>query len=395
MIDPCPIPPSRGRRYRLQPPAAPVRYLPSDNDAPRLARDGSGVKYEIRDFPRTSAPDRAGLRQTGSLRVGVRGASPRPRREAIHLRFQDGASWLTPSGVAKKRKMLEGKGLPDFKGRRFVTLTLDRAQFGDCPLTGYLAGKEKMRRFLDAGREAGLWKKDAYWAWKLEFQKDGWAHWHIIIDRTAKFSLEQMRTIDRIWGLGRTNCRRISKSAFGYQFKYAFKGVFQDDGEDSGLCVPQWFLEYYKPGGTDRPKSFQRVRFWQTSKGFYTGVKPVEREKTTPQSSYLPRPVAEDLDDRVHSVLVIARNSAGKYQLSSRLRLGVSIKHFIRVHLWDAENGYGCTLSSRSYAMDPQTVSKLIHQTEKWKLQQLHQANKLTLRKAQAFRRQHKSLETC
>lgn len=366
--------------------AAPA-YEPSDNDG---APTGGRNYFVTSSRPSVSA--RAGSRRPEKTRTGGRETSG----NAVHVRFQDSASWLTPSGVAKKRKMLERLGLPDMQGRRFITLSLDPARFGQCPLTGYLEAKEKMRRFLEAGRIAGLWDRGCWWAWKLEFQRNGWAHWHLILDRVKKFTHAEMRKVDEIWGLGRTNCRRISKSNFGYQFKYAFKGVFQEEDTDgTGLCVPQWFLDYYvggKNGG--KPRSFARVRFWQTSKGFYDASRKVEPSKKEQQTCILPRPVSEILHDSQRALLVVSRHRSGRYRKSKRLHLGVSYEDFIRVHLWDAEHGAGCTLSARSFVLDPHTITKLIDKTDLCKLQPLLRENHLTIKRALFLRRQHVSLET-
>jgi hypothetical protein len=329
--------------------------------------------------------------------VGGRARICPHRAKVLHVRFQEVASWLTPSGVAKKRKMIEAKGMPDLTGRRFLTVTLDPKMFGHCPLTGYLEGKDHMRRFLEAGRVAGLWDRGCWWAWKMEFQRNTWAHWHILLDRTRKFSHAEMRKIHELWGLGRTNVRRISKGAFGYHFKYAFKGVFQEDSQGSGLCVPQWFLDHYEPGfDGSKPASFARARFWQTSKGFYTGKPKPAPEKKEPQTSIVPRPVAEILEDRLRAVVVCARTAGGDYKSSKVLFLGVSMKQFFRVHLWDAENGAGCTLSARSFAIDPHTLkTQLIETNQTWKLQQLEQENRLTLKVALRLRQERRALETC
>jgi hypothetical protein len=323
--------------------------------------------------------------------------SSRRAGSTLHCRFQDSPNWATPSGVAKKRRQIERQGIPELKGRRFLTLTLDPEFFGFCPITGYLAGKEHMRRFLEAGRLAGLWDRDAWWCWKLEFQKNTWAHWHLIIDRTKKFTVEEMSKIHKIWGLGRTNCRRISQSKFGYQFKYAFKGVFQDDSEDSGLCLPLWFLDFHTVSSNgSKPSTFARVRFWQTSKGFYTDSRKTLSKASAPVSSFRPRTVREILDERTSSVLVIARDRLGRYQRSTRLRLAVDFAGFSRFHSWDSDNGAATTLSFRSYMCNPETVkNKLIEKHEKWKLQQLIQENKISLHLAKKFRAQQLSLETC
>lgn len=377
----------------------------SDNDGMQSA--GCGRNYAV-TTSRPPLPDRTGLRQPARLRGGGR---DRVHGSAVHVRFQDTPSWLTPWGVAKKRKALERLGLPDFKGRRFITLSLDPKMFGDCPLTGYLEGKEKLRRFLEAGRVAGLWERDAWWAWKLEFQANGWAHWHLIVDRVRKFTVPELFKIAEIWSLGRCNCRRISKSRFGYQFKYAFKGVYQDGDRDSGLCVPQWFLDYAgtktvlvrwtDENGNDcksweeKPETFSRARFWQTSKGFYTGKGRKAPSVKKPDSSIVPRPVRDALHDGERTAVVVARDEFARFVCSARLRLNCDFQQFIRVHLWDAENGFGCTLSARSYCLDPQTINKLLEERDKWKLQTILRENRMTLRLAQSLRLQRKAMERC
>lgn len=350
------------------------------------------------DSARPSKCDPPGRGHTARVSVGGRASS-----RVIHARFQDSASWLTPSGVAKKRRMIESKGMPDVAGWRFITLTLNHDFFGDCPLTAYLEGKEKLRRFIEAGKVAGLWARDVSWCWKLEFQRNGWAHWHFLLNRKRKFTENEMAKIREIWGLGRTNVKRITKGKFGYQFKYAFKGVFQDDDEHGQhLCVPQWFLEHYVPAvpesfpgaeDAEKPRSFARVRFWQTSKGFYTGHRIERPEPEEPLSSILPLPVSEVLEARKQALVVVARDGSGRYLQSRRFKLGVSSDRFFRAHLWDAENGAGATLSVRSFALDPQTLAKLIESHQLWTLKPLLRKNRLTLNRALFLRQTFQALE--
>ena len=395
-VSPGAIPFSRSARtYLLRPDLTNKTQEKIDSDFARVL--GSEIrKLHKSPLPVTPAP--AGFGRGVSPRVS--GSGPSFNRlilpRGIHVRLQETASWLTPSGVAKKRRQLERKGIPDLKGRRFITLTLDRSLFGDCALTAYLAGKDRLRRFLEEGRLAGLWDRGSWWAWKLEFQKDGWAHWHYLLDRTNKFNRVELDKIGKIWGYGRTNVRRISKSDFGYHFKYAFKGVFQDDSEGSGLCVPKWFLDYYcafKDG--KKPLSFGRARFWQTSKGFYTGVPLPDRKKSIPESSILPLPVRLIIDYRNSTIVVIARRWDGGYEKAATLSLGVTIEQFIRRHLWDVDHGYGCTLSFRSFVLDPATLNQLIDKNQQWKLQQLLSHNRMSLKQAQSFRRNHQTLQHC
>jgi len=351
--------------------------------------------YHLR-VSRAPTADPTGLGQPAGLRTGARESAI---GSAIHVRRSEPPNWFTPQGVYKKRKQIERRGMPDTTGRRFLTFSIDPELFDHCPLTAYLNGKEKLRRVLEAGRLAGLWSRGCWWAWKLEFQRNGWPHWHFIIDRTAKFTTAEMRKVSEIWGYGRTNCRRISKSRFGYQFKYAFKGVYQDQESDADqsprLAVPQWFLNYYKPSvDGSKPESFARCRFWQTSKGFYTKSAKPAVPSSEPVSAHVPVPVAQVVQDRQASITVVSRDTSGKYVKSATLHLGVVVSQFVRVHLWGAEHGQGCTLSVRSFIMDRHGINQVIRKHEKWKLTELLKANRLSLRKARQIRQAFKTLET-
>jgi hypothetical protein len=310
------------------------------------------------------------------------------------VREHVGANWFTPQGVHAKLKLLEAKGLPDFGGWRFITLSCDPKFFGGDPLLAYLAGREHMRRFMDRCREAGLWAADAKWCWKLEFQKNGWAHWHLLVDRKKKFTHAEFRKIEDVWGFGRTNVRRIAKSKkFGYLFKYVFKGVYQE-GDDSGFSVPAWFLDHFEPSkGGEKPKSFARVRFWQTCKDFYTGLSKVY-ETGEPQSSIVPRPVRAVVEDRAVSFVVVARDAAGTYEKSSLVRLGMPRREFVRSHVWDVDNGAALVLSASSFIMAPGTLCRALTERDKWQISKTLEVNRLTLEKANQIRHSRKDLRT-
>ena len=60
-------------------------------------------------------------------------------------------SWFTARGALAKRRMMERRGLPSFRGWLFVTFTVNRNPFDggiDCPETAYLEGKEKLWRTI-------------------------------------------------------------------------------------------------------------------------------------------------------------------------------------------------------------------------------------------------------
>ena len=166
---------------------------------------------------------------------------------------------------------------------------------------------------------------------------------------------------------------------------------------DSGLCLPQWFLDHImiKEDG-EKPETFARVRFWQTSKNFYTSKSVSIPSTSEPRSSFRPRTVREVLEERVSSVLVIARDRLGNYVKSTRVRLAVDWNGFSRFHSWDTEHRAAATLSFRSFFCSYETVkNKLIEKYESCKLQQLQAQNKVTLHQALRFRAMRKDRMTC
>ena len=144
-------------------------------DAGFEAEDGSPRQYVLKGIkPAAGSP--------ADSKVG-----PQDPAEFIHVRRYKAPNWATSEGVAKKRRSIERKGLPGFAGWKFVTLTLDPAKFGNDPLKGYLAGRRKLSKFMHACREAGLWSKSAKWCWKLEFQRTGWAQWHLLVEHRPQW----------------------------------------------------------------------------------------------------------------------------------------------------------------------------------------------------------------
>jgi len=391
-----------------------AKHLPSDNDGPPpgFYPRPNPRRYQLTKKLRPSPFDVSnGSRKSSAVRPGRVG--PIAGAGVLHVRFQDSPSWFHPQGVWRKRRAIESKGIPELKGRRFITLTVDPEKFGYCPVKAYEAGKDRLRRFLEAGRTSGLWERGAWWCWKLEFQKNGLAHWHLMIDRTKRFSHYEMERLSEIWGLGRTNCRRIATGNFGYHFKYVFKGVYQesDDGEMETHAVPQWFREYQTTRRVtvkwkdldgqshmsveDKPSTFARVRFWQTSRNFYTGPREQTPNPQEPKSSYVPRTVARVIHGQNNSVVIVARKFSGKYIKSKRFTLTVDRKEFIRHHLWAVDNGHACSLAYGSFVTDARVLNQTTNQSDKCHLSQLHQQNRMTLRQARRLRQQRKSLLLC
>jgi hypothetical protein len=84
----------------------------------------------------------------------------------------------------------------------------------------------------------------------LEFHDDGFAHWHLLIEYTSRIPPQVLEDLEKWWGLGRVNVRRVKRRDIFYVFKYVAKGVEE---------VPEWVANHKG-----------RLRVFQTSQGFFT-----------------------------------------------------------------------------------------------------------------------------
>lgn len=337
-----------------------------------------------------------------------------PQSDAIHVRGYAAPNWLTASGVLRKRRLIERKGLPSFHKWRFITLTIDRAQFPEGPLSAFLAGRDHMRRFMTKARTAGLWKKEHKWCWKLEFQEDGWPHWHLLVGRTSKMTEHELQEVQRLWGLGITNTEMVQDDDFRYSFKYAFKPVHQveDDGfedfDGAAPVAPQWFLDFFRMephevkwrdlDGVEhsevvmKPMTGAKVRFWQTSRGFYTSDPPEPSEKKEPMSCKVPH-TARVIAERVaNTVQLVARKRSGKYVASGLLFLSCCAANLWNVAGWHAVNGRAVFVGINSVVMPAHILKE---KTEnQWQLTPLLKQNRLTVKRAMRLRERPHNWQT-
>jgi hypothetical protein len=389
----------------------------SDNTPPPLSR-GPRVSYTLRDrnpgdaaqpnptvsgvMSSTGGPEKLGLHSREKQRLQRRGHD-RPRRPSshIHVRAYYRPSWFSALGVRAKRKRIEAKGLPNFHNWRFITLTIDQTLFYS-PLAAYLAASDHMRRFLYACRKAGLWKNDAKWCWKLEFQRNGWPHWHLLVEKRSKIDYVKLR---ELWGLGHTDVERVNEKGFRYNFKYAFKAT-EVDGEDGQFQgAPDWFLDYMgqktvavplADGSTvdaEKPVTFARVRFWQTSRGFYTGSKRPAPDRKEQSTWTVPRTVRQILDDHGSTVQVVARHGSGVYQGSMTIRIGHSLEHFWNLVGFDTIHAGAVGLGVKSFVIPTHRITT--DPKTSWQLKPLLRKNTLTLRHARILQDRGETLRTC
>ncbi len=326
----------------------------------------------------------------------------------IHVRAYYVPSWFTSLGVWKKRRLIEGKGMPSTHNWRFITLTIDPKIWTD-PLSGYLHGSDHMRRFLYACRQSGLWKAACKWCWKMEFQQNEYTHWHLLVSRFSRFSHDQLAKLTELWGMGRVNVKRVNEKDFSYNFKYAFKPVILDSqtGEDDEFerCAPDWFLDYEskktvrvvaEDGSVDhleKPHTFSRARFWQTSRGFHTKkAKPASKPKAA-QTCLLPRTPRQVIRRHARTVQVFSRRSSGQYMKAQTVCLDIPVDRFWGLAGFDIAHGGGVGLGMFSFVIPHYRITS--NTQEKWLLTPLIQSNRLNLRHAQHLQSMGQTLRAC
>ena len=167
---------------------------------------------------------------------------------AAILREYIPASWFHAKGIYKVLARLTPR-LPDVGGNLFLTFTINPVLY-ESPSVAFEHARDRLRRIFYRLRRGVQWEGknyliDAPYAIKVEFHLNGWAHFHVVF-LTRRFLPGAL--LNHLWGLGRTNVRRISNEKFRYLLKYVTKG--------GGL--PEWVLA--------RP----RLRIFQASRGFYT-----------------------------------------------------------------------------------------------------------------------------
>lgn len=201
-------------------------------------------------------------------------------------------SWFTCEGARLKARRLRARGIPDLKNWRFITLTVDDRSAS--PLTVYLRGKEKLRRFTASWREC-LGRK-VEWLWKLELHEDGYPHWHMLIDYLEKIPRDFFEEVQSWWGLGRINVRRVRRDSLHYIFKYICKG---------GQSIPDWVLDYKGV-----------IRCVQGSSGFFTAEDNRTYFSSEPTKCRVPVTLRRNLEWDTRRAILIEHSMTGQKLVS-------------------------------------------------------------------------------
>lgn len=298
-------------------------------------------------------------------------------------------------------KQIESKGLPDMTNWRFITLTIDPKIYPD-PCAVYVEATKHLRRFRS--RLAKLLDVDpsgVKWAWKLEFQRNGYPHWHLLYEYKDKLTYEELQLLDELWKFGSTNVKRVEDETFYYLFKYMLKpahkvGLENDDEDRDELTrfAPGWFLDHYQivkviveydtPDGAHvsephyERQTFARARFWQTSKGFYTGISP-KVEKKERVSCQIPYTVRQKVERILTLAQLRARDHHGRFKKSKVVQLEGQFKEVFPKLKSLILRGKACSFQE-GLLVEINELDKHSNLITKWQIQQLKQHHRLNLR---------------
>ena len=130
------------------------------------------------------------------------------------LREHNPISWFHAKGIYRLVARLKPR-LPDVGGSLFLTFTVDPSKFRS-PEEAFRDAREHLRQVFYRLRNGVEWlgkayKVDAPYCVKVEFHVNGWAHFHVVL-LTRRYLPGEL--VKCLWGLGRTDVRRISDGKF-------------------------------------------------------------------------------------------------------------------------------------------------------------------------------------
>ena len=147
-----------------------------------------------------------------------------------------------------------------------LTLTIDQTKFdGPREAYEYVGKKRKISELIRKLHRDKVLITKRFTA-TLEFQKNGWPHWHLLVESrfVPKHDLQET------WGLG--NCH-FSKRDFvdsSHAVNYATKYITKTSKEGDEFWFPDWVLDY--PGN---------IRRFSTSRGLCPPDRRPARKKST------------------------------------------------------------------------------------------------------------------
>lgn len=154
---------------------------------------------------------------------------------SVRLKGHD--SWLDPESAGLLGWKLGKRLAARIAGRegRFITLTYDRSRYVDAQdCFDQARARKHVSRFM---RKLGVLlgvDLRGKWLCKLEFQREGWVHWHIVLVDVGKIPRDKFCQLYALWGRGSIDVKPLTEQNALYLMKYVAK-----DGE-----IPGWIYDY-------------------------------------------------------------------------------------------------------------------------------------------------------
>lgn len=170
----------------------------------------------------------------------------------------------------------------DWDGRYFLTLTVDQA--GTNTGKGYSSGQKAFEHVTTKRYLSKLMGKlECLWVYVLEFQENGWPHWHFIIDRRVSIK-EIRRWWCHKWKVGwqvRIEKERSPGALPGYLTSYLGKAP----------NIPEWVSRMNRIRFISCSRSLQGFAEWQRG-----GIKQVKNENPSTKDEHKPTTIQERLN---------------------------------------------------------------------------------------------------
>lgn len=248
----------------------------------------------------------------------------------IEIRTRNSRSWMDARYCRMLANQVADALVQRCAGEKVLKmeLTYDRSAYANPQELFDKASEERhVRRFMESlGKFLGR-SLAGKWLCKMEFQKGGWVHWHIIV---LGFDYLEHADLTRLWGHGFVWVRKAVERDLRYTCKY-----FSKDG-----AIPAFL--YLRPT--------RSVKFIRASSGFWTkGDSPVSTEEPLQRNDWdaepkpLRLPIYTSIGQMVENgeSVTVCRDQDGRYvQLPVPFWRVVPILKARGVHVVGSVNGW-------------------------------------------------------
>lgn len=328
------------------------------------------------------------------------------------------SNWFTNYGTYQKMLELQNEGFPLPENWQMSTLTTDPTKY-KTPLAAFLHLNDKICRYMSKVKkqlmEWGYFEKESHIVYfqKLEFQANGYPHWHVCFNYTKLIPWQRRRVLESFWKHGISQVERLEENPY-YGLKYlckhpnadAKRQAFQDTLED---VYPKWFADYRGTKKVNvrnpltgeiteelKPVTFDRTRFFQRSQNFMKNYAAWVKSQGLPRhhfkrvsasdstealSSFTPMTMRSRVETHLSRVQLTARDENGKYIRSTTAFLTGSFSDLLTSIAPNLCNGDVVSVVPHRYLLDASSA-RFLTSASIHKHKNICLKNKLTKTKA-------------